>query len=80
MASSKDIKNRINYTKEAFLSQYNLISLAGLGLFSLIGGGIPAAMLGVGAELLYLVLIPEMKRFRRMVDSRKAVERRSERV
>ena len=71
-----DVKKQVNYAKEAFLSQYNIISLFGLGVFSALGGGIPALMIGLGAEMLYMAFIPEMKRFQRMVNSRKFEEER----
>ncbi len=74
--SKEESSPKINYTKEAFLSQYNLIPLIGLGVFTLIGGGLPALFVGVGAELLHLVFTPEIKRFRRAVEANKAKERR----
>ena len=72
----QDAKDQINYTKEAFFNQYNVISLVGLGIFTLMGGGIPAVLIGAGAEMIYLAFTPEMKRFRRAIESRKYHEKR----
>lgn len=71
-----DAKDQINYTKEAFFNQYNIISLVGLGIFTLMGGGLAAALIGAGAEILYLAFTPEMKRFQRAVQARKFQEER----
>jgi myosin heavy subunit len=65
------------YIKEALKWQYNWIGLAGLGLFALISGtGLPL-VLAAGLELIYISLVPQSSRFRRLVRSwRYAEEKR----
>ncbi|HUI57263.1 MAG TPA: hypothetical protein VLY04_19945 [Bryobacteraceae bacterium] len=59
----------INYVKEAFKWQYNWIGLAGAGAFALVAGtGFPL-VLAAGLELIYLALVPQNSRFRRLVRS-----------
>ena len=61
----KRLDSEINFTKEAFLHQYNIISLigmAGLGLF------VPGVwFMAASAELMYLGMVPSSKRFQRSV-------------
>lgn len=62
------------YIKEALKWQYNWIGLAGLGLFALISGtGLPL-VLAAGLELIYVSLVPQSSRFRRLVRSWKYAE------
>jgi len=69
----------INYTKEAFLSPWNLVFLimAMVTAFVLTGTGIANFVLLFAAalELLYLGIMPRQERFRRVVRSRKMAER-----
>jgi len=69
----------INYTKEAFLSPWNLVFLimAMVTAFVLTGTGIANFVLLFAAalELLYLGIMPRQERFRRVVRSRKMEER-----
>ncbi|MEP0547023.1 MAG: hypothetical protein ABJF88_08825 [Rhodothermales bacterium] len=69
----------INYTKEAFLTPWNLVFLimAMVTAFVLTGTGIANFVLLFAAalELLYLGMMPRQERFRRVVRSRKMEER-----
>jgi transcriptional regulator NrdR family protein len=69
----------INYTKEAFLSPWNLVFLimAMVTAFVLTGTGVANFVLLFAAalELLYLGIMPRQERFRRVVRSRKMAER-----
>ncbi len=69
----------INYTKEAFLSPWNLVFLimAMVVAFVLTGTGAANFVLLFAAalELLYLGIVPRQERFRRVVRSRKMAER-----
>ena len=76
----------VNYTKEAFLTPWNLAFLlvmavlaAGAGLSGLGPAWLPELFLlfGAGAELLYLGVVPRHPRFRRLVRSQKQAERRA---
>jgi hypothetical protein len=66
--------DKINFVKEAFKWQYNWIGLAGAAAFALISGtGLPL-VLAAGLELMYLSLVPQSSRFRRLVRSWKYAE------
>ena len=72
----------INYTKEAFLNNWNLTFLAVAAVVSVVVAGItnlpiwlPLLFLSAG-ELLYLGTVPRNQRFRRLVRSQKIAERR----
>jgi hypothetical protein len=66
--------DKINFVKEAFNWQYNWIGLAGAAAFALISGtGLPL-VLAAGLELMYLSLVPQNSRFRRLVRSWKYAE------
>jgi len=58
-----------NYVKAAFHWQYNLIALAGAGVFALISTSLLPIILAGGLELMYLAIIPQNWRFRRLVRS-----------
>jgi hypothetical protein len=58
-----------NYLKAAFHWQYNWISLAGAALFALVSGSALPIFLAAGLELMYLALVPQSSRFRRLVRS-----------
>ncbi len=74
----------INYTKEAFLNTWNLVFLAVAAGIAVGIRLIPDApelvfqltmLLGVGAELMYLGIMPRNERFQRHVRSQKAAEK-----
>jgi hypothetical protein len=58
-----------NYVKAAFHWQYNWISLAGAAAFALISGTALPIFLAAGLELMYLAIVPQSSRFRRLVRS-----------
>ena len=72
----------INYTKEAFLNNWNLVFLAVAAVLSVVVAGVTGLpiwlpLLFVSAsELLYLGIVPRNQRFRRLVRSQKIEERR----
>ena len=74
----------INYTKEALFNTWNLVFLitvavvaAGLGMVGLFPGWLPGLilLLGGGAELMYLGIMPRHERFQRYVRAEKRAER-----
>lgn len=72
--SSQDQQNtpasdKTNYVKAAFYWQYNWILLVAAGLFSLISGTALPVLLAAGLELMYLAVVPQNARFRRLVRS-----------
>ena len=68
----------INYALEALKWQYNWISIAGvLGLALIAGSGLPV-ILAAGLELMYLSLVPQSSRFRRLVRSWKFIEEKKQ--
>lgn len=58
-----------SYVRAAFYWQYNWILLVGAGLFSLISGTALPVLLAGGLELMYLAVVPQNARFRRLVHS-----------
>src|SRR5262245_6866133 len=72
----------ISYVKAAFQWQYNLIGMAGAVGFAAVSGSELPLILGAGLELIYLAVVPQMSRFRRLVrswkyaDEKKATEAR----
>src|SRR5271168_534753 len=64
----------INFVKEAFHLQYNVISLAAAGVFALLSGSLLPAVLAGGLELMYLAIVPQNWRFQRLVRSWKFAE------
>src|SRR5947208_6232586 len=66
--------DQVNFVKEALRWQYNWIGLAGAALFALLSGtGLPL-VLAAGLELIYLSVVPQSSRFRRLVRSWKYAE------
>src|SRR5256885_13852470 len=58
-----------DYVKAALKWQYNWIGLAGAAAFALVSGtGLPL-VLAAGLELIYIAVVPQSSRFRRMVRS-----------
>jgi len=71
--------DKIDYVKEALHWQYNWIGLAGAAVFALVSGtGLPL-VLAAGLELIYLSLVPQSSRFRRLVRSWKFSEEKRRR-
>lgn len=64
----------INYVKEAAKLQYNWITLAGLAGLAVVSGTALPVLLGAGLELMYLAVVPQNKRFQRLVRSWKYAE------
>lgn len=64
----------ISYVKEALKLQYNWIALAGAAAFALVAGSGLPLVLAAGLELIYLSLVPQNKRFQRLVRSWKYAE------
>ncbi|MGH9509305.1 MAG: hypothetical protein ACRD2M_05170 [Terriglobales bacterium] len=67
-----------SYFKEAFTWQYNWIPLLGLGAFALVSGSALPLVLAAGAELIYLSLVPQSSRFRRLVRSWRYAEEKKQ--
>ncbi|HEY4906108.1 MAG TPA: hypothetical protein VIH74_01545 [Candidatus Acidoferrum sp.] len=61
--------DKIDYLKAAFHWQYNWITLAGAGVFALVSGTALPILLAAGVELMYLAIVPQSSRFRRLVRS-----------
>jgi hypothetical protein len=62
-------EDNINYLKAAFHWQYNVIALAGAGIFAVVSGTALPIFLAAGLELMYLAIIPQNSRFQRLVRS-----------
>ena len=73
-----DKPEEINFVKEAFHLQYNLIALAGTGAFALISGSFLPVILAAGLELMYLAVVPHNFRFQRLVRSWKLSEQQKQ--
>ena len=58
-----------NFVKEALKWQYNWIGLAGAAAFAVIAGSGFPLVLAAGLELIYVSLVPQSSRFRRLVRS-----------
>ncbi|MBN9662544.1 MAG: hypothetical protein J0H49_30375 [Acidobacteria bacterium] len=67
-----------DYVKAALKWQYNWIGLAGAAAFALVSGtGLPL-VLAAGLELMYVALVPQSSRFRRLVRSWKYASEKQE--
>ncbi len=64
----------INYVKEAFHSQYNWIAMTAASVFALLSGTFLPIILGAGLEMIYLAIVPQSSRFRRLIRSLKFAE------
>ena len=64
-----DNLSQSEYVKAALKWQYNLIALAGSAGFALVSGNALPLILAAGAELMYLAIVPQSERFRRLVRS-----------
>ncbi len=58
-----------NFVKAALKWQYNWIGLAGAAAFALVSGSGFPLLLAAGLELIYVSLVPQSSRFRRLVRS-----------
>ena len=61
--------DKSSFVKEALKWQYNWIGLAGAAAFALISGSGLPLVLAAGLELIYLSVVPQSSRFRRLVRS-----------
>lgn len=68
--------DQINFVKEALSWQYNWIGLAGAAAFAVVSGSGLPLVLAAGLELIYLSVVPQSNRFRRLVRSWKYAEER----
>lgn len=68
MPDDQDSPN-VNYLKEAFKWQYNVIGLAGAAAFALVSGTALPILLAAGVEMMYLAVVPQSSAFRRLVRS-----------
>ena len=59
----------VNYLKEAFKWQYNVIGLLGAVGFAIVSGTALPILLAAGLELMYLAVVPQSSAFRRLVRS-----------
>ncbi len=65
-----------DYVRAALKWQYNWIGLAGAAAFAVVSGtGLPI-VLAAGIEMMYLALVPQSSRFRRLVRSWKYADRK----
>lgn len=69
---------QIDYVKEALSWQYNWIGLLGAAAFALISGSGLPLVLAAGVELMYVSLVPQSSRFRRLVRSWKFAQQKRE--
>lgn len=67
-------EGQISYVKEALKWQYNWIGLAGAAAFALVSGTALPLLMAAGLELIYVSLVPQSSRFRRLVRSWKYAE------
>ncbi len=67
------------YIRAALKWQYNWIWLAGLLLFAIVSGTALPLVLAAGLELIYLSVVPQSKRFQRLVRSWKFEEEKRQR-
>src|SRR5450759_2420341 len=58
-----------NFVKEALKWQYNWIGIAGAAAFAVISASGLPLVLAAGLELIYISVVPQSSRFRRLVRS-----------
>ena len=68
----------VNYLKEAFKWQYNIIGLAGAVGFAIVSGTALPILLAAGVELMYMAVVPQSSAFRRLVRSWKYEEEKKQ--
>jgi len=66
----------VHYVKEALKWQYNWIGMVGAAAFALVSGTALPILLAAGLELMYLSIVPQSSRFRRLVRSWKFAEQK----
>ena len=71
--------SQTDYVKAAFTWQYNLIGLVGVTAYSVVSGAGLPLVLAAGLELMYLAMVPQNGRFRRLVRSWKFADEKQER-
>ena len=77
----KSLNDDINYTREAFLSKWNLYGLAAALVLSVLAGAgdgdafLLLFLFTCAAELLYLGIVPQTERYRNAVRARRTAER-----
>lgn len=67
-----------DYIKAALNWQYNWIGLAGAAAFAVVSASALPLVLAAGVELMYVALVPQNSRFRRLVRSWKLAEEKKE--
>ena len=67
--NSKPESGNLDYLKEAFKWQYNVIGLAGAAALAVVSGTALPVLLAAGVELMYLAVVPQSKQFQRLVRS-----------
>jgi hypothetical protein len=70
----QNLQQDIDFVKEAFHSQYNWIGMSAVGVFALLSGTFLPIILGAGLEMIYLAIVPQSSRFRRLIRSLKFAE------
>src|ERR1700730_14116947 len=74
-AASPDAADKIDFVKEAFHLQYNWIAMASAGAFALVSLSFLPLVLAGGLELMFLAIVPQNRRFQRLVRSWKFAEK-----
>src|SRR3954454_9124432 len=75
LREAKDLGvDETNFVKEALKWQYNWIGLAGAAAFAVVSGSGLPLILAAGLELIYVSVVPQSSRFRRLVRSWKYAE------
>src|SRR5665647_1623675 len=69
MPDERSGEDNINFVKEALKWQYNWIGLAGAAAFAVISGSGFPLVLAAGLELIYISVVPQNSRFRRLARS-----------
>lgn len=77
MADVKDLSGPPSYVKYAFVDQHNLVLLFGAACFSLAFASPLPLFVGLGVELAWLTIGPNLPAFRRWIDRRLDTQRRA---
>ncbi|HLJ90067.1 MAG TPA: hypothetical protein VKZ53_24875 [Candidatus Angelobacter sp.] len=70
VSETPEAQKKSSFVREAFHNQYNWIALAAAGLFALIDQSLLPLILAGGLECMYLSIVPQNKRFQRLIRSR----------